>query len=138
LQEDRKTLAEAAAEHRQRKAQRQHVEGYARRLQRFCKCVSLWRFSIHGEQRSAFLRPRASVKSEYAYAGLSRTCRFLPSETFITPFLRSAGVSIFIMLVTVSSLILTPRDSMSRRASPLDLTSLVSWTATITDKPSGP
>ena len=34
FQEDRKTFAEAAAEHRERKAQRQHVERDARRLQR--------------------------------------------------------------------------------------------------------
>ena len=43
LEENRKALAEAAAEHRQRKAQRQHVERDARRLRRLRRTFSRWR-----------------------------------------------------------------------------------------------
>ena len=47
FEEDGKTLTQAAAEHRQRKAQRQHVERDARRLWRLRERLSPWRILIH-------------------------------------------------------------------------------------------
>ena len=56
LEEHGKALAEAAAEHRQRKAQREHVERHARRLQRFCRRVLPWRILIHGSRERVSAR----------------------------------------------------------------------------------
>src|ERR1700676_1478565 len=67
---------------------------------------------------SAFLLPGARVKSECAYAGLSRTGRFLPTDPLMTPPFRPAGPPVPMTGVTVTLLIFPPRDSIRRRASP--------------------
>src|SRR5277367_242877 len=66
---------------------------------------------------SAFPRPLQAVKREYGYAGLSRTWRFLPSDSFITPSgVRFAGVSIIFSSDTATSLTRSPPPLIWRRA----------------------
>ena len=115
LQEDGKTLAEAAAEHRQRKTQRQHVERHARRLRRRRQRSSARRVLDPSRAQGARFRvPRARVKSECAYAGLSRTWRFLPSDSLITPSgVRSVGLQ--------HHLLVGDRDVVDAQAAALDL-----------------
>ena len=69
FEENRKAVAEAAAEQRQHKAQRKHVERDALRLLRFGGRFSLWRLSVHPTQGARFRDPSARLKNECAHAG---------------------------------------------------------------------
>src|SRR4029078_3387870 len=66
---------------------------------------------------------QASVKNEYAYAGLSSTCFFLPIDSLMTPSgVRLPALRIIFSSVTATSLTRSPPPLIWRRASPLEAT----------------
>src|SRR3954447_12430319 len=88
LEEYRKAVAEPAAQHGQREAESEHGERDAHGAL-LCPRVfpgrSLGRVLIHCRSGSPLRRALTSIKSSYAYAGLMRTCFFLPNDSLITP-----------------------------------------------------
>src|SRR5262249_27834919 len=123
LEKNRKAVAQAAAEHRQAKAEREHDQCDVCRPRRRKGGSLPWRRLIHQRAGSRVSTAATSVKYECGYAGLTRTWRFRPSDALITPSaVRSAGVSTILSSDTATSLTRNPPPLIWRRASPFELT----------------